>query len=97
MTRTQDQRPGVVSVTHILWTCNRWQRALKKYKKGVEFVEHDDQFSDQEKKESGEIKKLCNLNIAAVLLKLGDSKEARKTCSKVKLSCWARTLSVALP
>lgn len=61
----------------------RWQRALKKYKKGVELIEHDDQFSDQEKKQSSEIKKSCNLNLAAVHLKLHDSKEACRACNKV--------------
>ena len=66
-----------------LWHC-RWQRALRKYKKGVEFIEHDDQFSDPEKKQSSEIKKSCNLNLAAVHLKLNDSKEACRACNKVK-------------
>ena len=49
----------------------------------MEFIEHDDQFSDQEKKQSSEIKKSCNLNLAAVHLKLHDSKEACRACNKV--------------
>lgn len=63
----------------------RWARALKKYKKGVELIEHDDQFGEQEKKSSAEIKKSCNLNLAATYLKTKDSKEARKACNKVHL------------
>lgn len=68
---------------------HRWARALKKYKKGVELIEHDDQFSAEEKKQSADIKKSCNLNLAATYLKINDSKEARKACSKVShmLSC----------
>ena len=62
---------------------DRWARALKKYKKGVELIEHDDQFSPEEKKVSADIKKLCNLNLAATYLKVNDSKEARKACNKV--------------
>ena len=65
----------------------RWARALKKYKKGVELIEHDDQFGLEEKKTSAEIKKSCNLNLAATYLKVKDSKEARKACNKV--SCHA--------
>ena len=61
----------------------RWARALKKYKKGVELIEHDDQFSTEEKKASADIKKSCNLNLAATHLKVNDSREARKACSKV--------------
>ena len=61
----------------------RWARALKKYKKGVELIEHDDQFSSQEKKTSADIKKSCNLNLAATYLKVSDSKEARKACNKL--------------
>lgn len=66
-----------------LFKQGKWQRALKKYQKGVEFIEHDDQFSDQEKKQSSEIKKSCNLNLAAVHLKLNNVKEACRACNKV--------------
>ncbi|KAL0047086.1 hypothetical protein WJX82_006178 [Trebouxia sp. C0006] len=61
----------------------KWARALKKYKKGVELIEHDDQFSAEEKKTSADIKKSCNLNLAATYLKVNDSQEARKACNKV--------------
>jgi len=63
---------------------HRWARALKKYKKGVELIEHDDQFSAEEKKTSADIKKSCNLNLAATYLKVNDSQEARKACNKVR-------------
>lgn len=66
-----------------LFKQGRWTRALKKYKKGVELIEHDDQFGLEEKKTSAEIKKSCNLNLAATYLKIKDSKEARKACNKV--------------
>ena len=62
---------------------HRFARALKKYKKGVELIEHDDQFSPEEKRQSADIKKSCNLNLAATYLKVNDSKEARKACNKV--------------
>lgn len=62
---------------------DRWARAIKKYKKGVELIEHDDQFSPEEKKLSADVKKSCNLNLAATYLKTSDSKEARKACNKV--------------
>ncbi|KAL3141268.1 hypothetical protein ABBQ38_003603 [Trebouxia sp. C0009 RCD-2024] len=60
-----------------------WARALKKYKKGMELIEHDDQFSSDEKKVSADMKKSCNLNLAATYLNINDSKEARKACNKV--------------
>lgn len=56
---------------------------MKKYKKGVELIEHDDQFNAEEKKVSADIKKSCNLNLAATYLKAKDSKAARKACNKV--------------
>lgn len=63
---------------------HRWARALKKYEKGVELIEHDDQFSAEEKKTSADIKKSCNLNLAATYLKVNDSQKARKACNKVR-------------
>lgn len=75
--------------TEVPWCVHRWARALKKYKKGVELIEHDDQFSPEEKKLSADIKKSCNLNLAATYLKVNDSKEARKACNKV-----SHTLSI---
>lgn len=49
----------------------------------MELIEHDDQFSPEEKKMSADIKKSCHLNLAATCLKVNDSKEARKACNKV--------------
>ena len=76
---------------------HRWARALKKYKKGVELIENDDQFSPEEKKWSADIKKSCNLNLAATYLKVNDSKEARKACNKVSLTCLRMRILRGLP
>lgn len=50
---------------------------------GVNFVEHDSSFSEEEKKQSRALKAACNLNNAACKLKLKNYKEAEKLCTKV--------------
>lgn len=50
---------------------------------GVNFVEHDSSFSEEEKKQSRVLKAACNLNNAACKLKLKNYKEAEKLCTKV--------------
>ena len=56
--------------------CKLWHRAMKP-------IEHDDQFSVEEKRRAREIKKGCNLNLAAAELKLGQHKAAVASCDKV--------------
>lgn len=56
--------------------CKLWHRAMKP-------IEHDEQFSVEEKRRAREIKKGCNLNLAAAELKLGQHKAAVASCDKV--------------
>ncbi|RRT46966.1 hypothetical protein B296_00039455, partial [Ensete ventricosum] len=50
---------------------------------GSKFIEHDNSFSEEEKKQSRALKAVCSLNNAACKLKLKDYKEAEKLCTKV--------------
>ena len=56
--------------------------ASSKYEKALRFVEHDQSFSDDEKKETKKIKLSLYLNGAAVALKLRDWKEALESSTK---------------
>ena len=47
---------------------------------------HDDSFSAEEKRQSRDIKKSCNLNLAAAYLKLQRPMDARKAADKVSRS-----------
>lgn len=66
-----------------LFKVGKYQRAAKKYDKAAKYIEHDNSFSAEEKKQSKVLKVSCNLNHAACCLKLKDFKEAAKLCSKV--------------
>jgi FK506-binding protein 4/5 len=66
-----------------LFKVGKYQRAAKKYDKAAKYIEHDNSFSAEEKKQSKVLKVSCNLNHAACCLKLKDFKEAVKLCSKV--------------
>lgn len=57
--------------------------AVKRYKRATELINFDDQFSAEEKRQSKDIKKSCNLNLAAAYLKLKDFSQAQAACSKV--------------
>lgn len=49
----------------------------------------DEGFDADQKKAGKEVKKSCNLNLAAAQLKLGNAVEARKAADKVRFSqCW---------
>ncbi|RWW40553.1 hypothetical protein BHE74_00054028 [Ensete ventricosum] len=49
----------------------------------VKFIDYDNNFSEEEKKQSKALKAACSLNNAACKLKLKDYKEAIKLCTKV--------------
>ncbi|KAL5997213.1 70 kDa peptidyl-prolyl isomerase [Asimina triloba] len=66
-----------------LFNVGKYARASKRYEKAAKFVEYDNSFSDEEKKQSKVLKVTCNLNNAACKLKLKEYKEAEKLCTKV--------------
>ncbi|KAH9297279.1 hypothetical protein KI387_028961, partial [Taxus chinensis] len=66
-----------------LFKIGKHQQAAKKYDKAANYVEHDDEFSAEEQKQSKALKVSCYLNNAACCLKLNDFKGTIKLCSKV--------------
>ncbi|CAH9075390.1 unnamed protein product [Cuscuta epithymum] len=66
-----------------LFKAGKYARASKRYEKAGKFVEYDNSFSEEEKKQTKALKISCNLNNAACKLKLKDYKEAIKLCTKV--------------
>ncbi|KAK3122207.1 hypothetical protein QOZ80_8BG0666440 [Eleusine coracana subsp. coracana] len=66
-----------------LFKLGKYARASKRYEKAAKFIEYDTSFSEDEKKQSKQLKISCNLNNAACKLKLKDYKQAEKLCTKV--------------
>ncbi|KAG2580128.1 70 kDa peptidyl-prolyl isomerase-like [Panicum virgatum] len=66
-----------------LFKLGKYARASKRYEKAAKFIEYDSSFSEDEKKQSKQLKISCNLNNAACKLKLKDYKQAEKLCTKV--------------
>lgn len=66
-----------------LFKLGKYARASKRYEKAAKFIEYDTSFSEDEKKQSKQLKITCNLNNAACKLKLKDYKQAEKLCTKV--------------
>lgn len=66
-----------------LFKVGKYAKASKRYEKAGKFVEYDNNFSEEEKKQAKALKISCNLNNAACKLKLKDYKEASKLCTKV--------------
>lgn len=66
-----------------LFKSGKYARASKRYEKAAKYIEYDTSFSEDEKKQSKQLKISCNLNDAACKLKLKDYKEAAKLCTKV--------------
>jgi FK506-binding protein 4/5 len=66
-----------------LFKLGKYARASKRYEKAAKYIEYDSSFSEDEKKESKQLKISCNLNNAACKLKLKDFKQAEKLCTKV--------------
>ncbi|KAK9813598.1 hypothetical protein WJX73_009452 [Symbiochloris irregularis] len=59
------------------------QAAVKRYKKALDMINYDDQFAAEEKRQSTDIKKSCNLNLAAAYLKLQDYTQSQQAAGKV--------------
>uniref|UniRef100_J3MUL1 peptidylprolyl isomerase n=1 Tax=Oryza brachyantha TaxID=4533 RepID=J3MUL1_ORYBR len=66
-----------------LFKLGKYVKASKRYEKAAKFIEYDSSFSEDEKKQSKQLKVTCNLNNAACKLKLKDYKQAEKLCTKV--------------
>ncbi|KAM3189832.1 hypothetical protein ACQJBY_068222 [Aegilops geniculata] len=66
-----------------LFKSGKYARASKRYEKAAKFIDYDTSFSEDEKKQSKQLKITCNLNNAACKLKLKDYKQAEKLCTKV--------------
>ncbi|XP_066330871.1 70 kDa peptidyl-prolyl isomerase-like [Miscanthus floridulus] len=66
-----------------LFKLGKYARASKRYEKAAKHIEYESSFSEDEKKQSKQLKISCNLNNAACKLKLKDYKEAVKLCTKV--------------
>ncbi|CAD6245936.1 unnamed protein product [Miscanthus lutarioriparius] len=66
-----------------LFKLGKYARASKRYEKAAKYIEYESSFSEDEKKQSKQLKISCNLNNAACKLKLKDYKEAVKLCTKV--------------
>lgn len=68
-----------------LFRRGRYNLALGRYKRVMELFEFtDDEFKDKEQKDKAkELRKLCELNVAACQLKLGNFSEAKAACNGV--------------
>jgi hypothetical protein len=64
------------------YKAGKLELAKRKYDKALRFVEHDQSFSDDEKKETKKIKLSLYLNGAAVALKLKNWKDASESAGK---------------
>lgn len=58
--------------------------AVSKYKRALGAVEHNSSMNQESKRRASDIKKTCNLNLAAVYLKQSNFKEAKSACDKVE-------------
>jgi len=65
-----------------LYASQDYERALKKYKKSLEFFQHDSDLKDEEKVKAKEIKVPCYLNTAVCLMRTKKFKEAIENCTK---------------
>ncbi|GLJ43337.1 hypothetical protein SUGI_0900200 [Cryptomeria japonica] len=66
-----------------LFKIGKYQRAAKKYDMATNYVEHEEEFNPEDRKQTKALKVSCCLNNAACCLKLKDFKGAIKLCSKV--------------
>eukprot|EP01024_Parvocaulis_polyphysoides_P007406 TRINITY_DN12201_c0_g1_i4.p1 TRINITY_DN12201_c0_g1~~TRINITY_DN12201_c0_g1_i4.p1 ORF type:complete len:537 (-),score=109.79 TRINITY_DN12201_c0_g1_i4:556-2166(-) len=66
-----------------LYKEQNWKRATKCYEKAIKLIDYDNSFSSEEQKDSREVRKSTQLNLAASCLKLNEFKEAVKNCDKV--------------
>lgn len=65
------------------WKDGKVDRAIKLWERAKQAIEHNDSFETELKKISKELKRSCELNLAAAHLKAGKPMEARKAADKV--------------
>jgi len=65
-----------------LYKQQKYQRAIKKYKKANQFIESDQGFTDEQKKNAKKLKLPNFLNLSACDLKLKDFISAKQNCNK---------------
>ncbi|EFJ19541.1 hypothetical protein SELMODRAFT_110584 [Selaginella moellendorffii] len=66
-----------------LFKAGKYQRASSKYEKAIKYIQHDNSFSEEEKKVVKKLRASSNLNNAACKLKLKEYQEAAKLCTTV--------------
>merc|ERR1712187_401658 len=66
-----------------LFKNGRFALALQRYKKTAEMINYIDNFKEENKVKAKDLKKACELNKAAVYLKLKDYTEARSACDTI--------------
>ena len=71
----------------------RWLLAVKKYERGLKMVETMDKASPEQERAVGDLRRSCNLNLAAAYLKLDNPVAAQKAASVVN-SHWPAGLAV---
>ncbi|XP_009613898.1 peptidyl-prolyl cis-trans isomerase FKBP62-like isoform X2 [Nicotiana tomentosiformis] len=68
---------------NLLFKNGKYQRAMKKYEKAVDYINEDGTFEDDDQRLVKSLRVSCWLNGAACCLKQNDFQEAFKLCSKV--------------
>ncbi|OIT29292.1 PREDICTED: peptidyl-prolyl cis-trans isomerase FKBP62-like [Nicotiana attenuata] len=68
---------------NLLFKNGKYQRAMKKYEKAVDYINEDGTFEDDDRRLVKSLRVSCWLNGAACCLKQNDFQEAIKHCSKV--------------
>ncbi|XP_060199317.1 peptidyl-prolyl cis-trans isomerase FKBP62-like isoform X2 [Lycium barbarum] len=68
---------------NLLFKDGKYQRAMKKYEKAVDYINEDEPFEDDDQRIVKSLRLSCWLNSAACCLKRNEFQEAIKHCSKV--------------
>jgi len=66
-----------------LFRSGRMELAMQRYKKVIELFSHIDNFKEENKGKAKDLKKVCELNLAACLIKVKDFSQARTSCDNV--------------
>jgi len=66
-----------------LFKRGRISLALERYKKVIDLFNYTDNFNEENKAKAKDLKKICELNLAACHLKVKDYSAAKKSCSNV--------------
>lgn len=73
---------------NMLFKDGKMSAAVNKYKRALGAVEHNNNMNQDSKRKASDIKKTCNLNLAAVYLKQSNFREAKSACDKVWLATY---------